>query len=272
MTTRIENMPEDVYHTSTGLGSTAVKTAYDSPKAFGEYIDRPDYMRRKTASLSLGSLVHRMILEPARFEAEYVFADKAFPNYTLKAAKDYLAELAANNPGKTIIKVEEAYELQKIREACDAIPMLKKLLGDGLKTEVSYFAQREYYLGKARFDIENANVEMFGDLKTTSELTMDTVQRTMIKYSYDIQMAHYLDVVNPERAGWPFVFVFVETSPPYKACIVVPSEDFVSYAQKRLAVCKHNIKLYMQGSRDPDFPEIMQIRQPEWAVIKSIGV
>lgn len=260
-------LPEDEYHAADGFGSTTVKVAYDSPKALAEHLERPDFMKPKRAHFEFGSIFHRMVLEPERFEKEYVLTEKAFPNYGLKTAKDYLAGLEQET-GKKAIKAEDAYELLKMHESVMAIPQVKKLLGDGLKTELSYFADKGDYIGKARFDIQNDNVEMFGDLKTIDELTQDKIQKAMLNYSYDIQMAHYLDVVNRD---WPFVFIFAEKKPPYKACLVVPSDDFRSYGFKRLAVCKHNIKRYRQSCRSADFPEVMQIRQPEYAIIKTIG-
>src|SRR5690606_28189420 len=68
------------------------------------------------------------------------------------------------------------------------------------------------------------------DWKTTTDVSPDTLQRTIIDHGYDIQAAFYLRGLRkllPEYEGrFSFNFVFVETSAPYAVRRVVLRESF----------------------------------------------
>ena len=263
---RIEGMNEETYHTSLGYGSSALKAAYASPMAFQHHIKMPEFMKRKSSAFSFGSAFHRMLLEPERFEREYVLAQTPFPNYTLKAAREYLRDLEEQFPGRTIIKAEDAFKLTCMRNSALNVPPIAEIL-TGHKAEVSYFIPRgdlrDSYHAKARFDIENERLGVFADLKTIDSLSERSITSAAISYCYDIQQAHYLDVakaVNPDTRDWEFRFIFVEKNYPFNSVLVVLNFGTERFEQ----AVKHLREALLYSSYEPRFPHMLTITKPDW--------
>lgn len=104
---RYEGVPNDVYHAANGISSTMVKDARVSLMYFhARHIDKT-ISRESTDALSFGSLVHTLVLEPEKFDDEFVIFPGipagAFTNTdTLKA---FIREYNADKPKAEQLKL-----------------------------------------------------------------------------------------------------------------------------------------------------------------------
>jgi hypothetical protein len=264
------NLDNQLYHADCASGSSAMKQAYKSPRAFLEYTTAPAWARKETNPMAFGTAFHAFLLEPEKFKETYVAAEKVFGHYGLKDAKAYFKKFEEDNPGKEILKVEEMWLLNKMRESVMALDGAEKLL-EGMETEVSYFGTVEGLHGKARLDFINPNVGLWGDFKTMATLDYRTLQKTFWESQWALQFAWYKRVVLAATGEiLPQVCVLcVEKSAPFSSCIAVPNDDMAKAGEAMLDIAITNLKKALCGSKETEFPSLISVAPPSWGNVKE---
>lgn len=253
-------IPEEQYHAGPGISQSKLKLFLDAPaKArFGE--------NKQSEALTIGSAVHRIMLEPGRFETEYVVFKH---NGSTKLGK---AERAEAKERKLIGITQATADLalgcaKSLREH----PIARALL-DGLDPAAD-MEQTAYtvcpktgLLLRARFDVTNRRHAFIGDIKTAFDAAPREFGRAAANLRYDLQAAYYsrigaavgLDVEH-------FVFVVVEKEKPYlTACYVVDQDDLsrasdeIDEVLERWAECERT-------DNWPGYPgHLMTLQLPAW--------
>lgn len=174
--------------------------------------------REQTADLAIGYGGHVCILEPERFELEYVVAPK-FDRRTT-AGKAGWAEFEAANRGKALLAADEHARLLAMRAAVLAHPTARELLQSPGANELSLIWPDEStgLLCKGRLDhVGPLGGDMWVvDLKTARSAAERAFQRDAGAYGYFRQLSFYRDGLNalrphPRRCA----LVVVEKEPPY---------------------------------------------------------
>lgn len=201
------------YHSTEPLSKSRLFEMRKSPQWFRYCEDHP---QGKTPSMLLGSVFHTLVLEPHRFEHEYVL----IPNVD-RRTKDgkMLWDTAMSEAEKKEIVPQEVYDTASAMAEAVRNNKIANYLSKG-EVEQSYYTTDamtgiEY---KVRPDVFKMVGErgLIVDFKSTSDASTDAFRRDAIKYGYDLQSAMYTAAVQAER-GIPcdFVFVAVEKDPPY---------------------------------------------------------
>jgi hypothetical protein len=232
----------------------------------------PSFARKTTKALSFGKAFHSFLLEPHNFKKTYVAATQVFGHYGLKDAKAYFKALEAEHPDKEILKAEEMWTLEKMREAVMRLEGIDRLLSDKMEAEVSFFANVEGIEGKARLDFLNDSVELWGDFKSMAEINHRSLQNVFWDYKWPLQFAWYRRVVK-EATGQdlPRVCVLaVEKQAPFTACIAVQNEDMERAGEAMLKIALENAKKCLEEKNyTSEFPTIVTVAPPHWAFVKG---
>jgi exodeoxyribonuclease VIII len=192
---------------------------YQSPYKF---LNTPK-QTESTPAMVFGSLAHCALLTPELLDEEFVISP--FDKYTTNESREWREAQAGS--GKMIVKQEEwdrANDISDTVRSCHEFPMV-------YSTEVAVFSDIGDVSIKGMIDIVPEDGNALYDLKTTANIeSLDELQRTILSRGYHWQAALYLDLWNAATGETrdEFVFIFVETKPPYETAFVRLSSDFIN--------------------------------------------
>ncbi len=184
-----------------------------------------DHPEPPTPQMILGTITHRMILEPDRVGDFVVYGDK--PNEKVRMGKVW-EEFKQEHEGHTIITRTERDAMVQIAVAVRRSPVIAALLKDG-RSEVS-MVWKDTEMGhmcKGRMDYLREE-PMILDLKTTKDARPFQFGNQAYKLGYHIKLSMYQDgyfALNGELA--PVKIIAVENKPPYDCAIYSVSSDIL---------------------------------------------
>jgi hypothetical protein len=240
-------MPAAQYHGTEAVSNTMLSDMADSPAhcfALHHAPDRPE--RKETPAMRNGTLAHCYMLEPHTISERYLVKPAGIDGRT----KEGKAWLQSVPPYLTIVDADQMAIAKAQRAAIMAVPKLAELLSKG-SAEVSVFWNdtESGLVCRARPDWlhpTGTKSVVAVDVKTISELTLETIQRSMATYGYHRQAAHYSNGLT--ACGLKveaFAFAFVSSAYPFlAACIVLDDEtmqqgaDEVAELLEQYATCR----------------------------------
>lgn len=254
------------YHASPRLSRSALVDILRSPAHF---MDRMTNRQEPTEAMVVGDAIHTAVLEPDRFDAEYVYAEK-FDRRT-KAGKQAWAEWQAGHVGKKVVPHSSADTVREIARAVRNHPDLRDILtGRGL-TEPSAAWDTEDGIGlRARPDraIPKGGTHILADLKSAKDASPHGFAKEIAARKLHVQAAFYLDGFSAASGVKcdEFIFVVFEKTRPY-ACAVY-FLDSESIAQGRYEYQKA-LDIYRECMRSGVWPDYAatarSIRIPQYA-------
>lgn len=197
---RLEGVPEDVYHSSKGFGSSKLKSFIKCPQLFKAELDG---LHKTTPAMIIGSAFHMAVLEPERFIEHYAVAPVI--NRRTKEGKAQWEALQSST--KEYLSPDDYAKVIAMRDSCKS--KFEHFLKDG-SPEVSVWRKHESGLTlKARIDW------LIGDLAVDLKSTVDVFDFAYQarKYRYDYQAVHYLWVC--EGIASEMVFLPTASTEPY---------------------------------------------------------
>lgn len=222
----VENTNEE-YHGGPGVSRSALMKLRRTPYHYwyeyvsDEYVP-PEHEEiiNANSALGLGNAIHTMVLEPHKFEEEYI----AFPDVkrTTKEGKALWAQYKAKSieTGRQIINNKAHQLCNKISEAVRNHDDAKILLEGAQYEKSMYWTDPDTgILCKSRPDIMHSTY--IGDLKTTNNASYRAFQQDMVKHGYHIQagmirQAH-IHLFNTLMDN--FFYIVVEKEPPHAVAI-----------------------------------------------------
>lgn len=264
-----------LYHSGPGLSSSSVKKLIQSPL---HYKDSVENREEATTEMIRGTIVHALLLEPEKFNEDFVIVDCA-----RRAGKEYESAVK-DNPTKTIIMRTEYQEAVAIQNAfskqAEENPKLVEYLTG--KKELSFYweDQKTGVTCKCRPDslaVQGCVV----DIKTTRDARLDSFQKSIIDFGYHISAAWYLrgvtEIVSQLGANsqWKipkeFVFIAIESKAPYAVATYKMS---VGSAAIRIAnqLIDEALEKYCESVATESWPgytkETLEIELPNWYLYK----
>tara|TARA_R110000796_G_scaffold31086_2_gene82673 strand:+ start:3982 stop:4731 length:750 start_codon:yes stop_codon:yes gene_type:complete len=219
-------------------------------KLFVSVSSLTSYLKKKwatTSSMTLGTLVHCLILEPEEFSKRYIILDDrdvckeiggARPSST-KKYKDWLSAVAEDNKGKEFVSMKDMAIANKILKKCKDTGIIDEWFTDG-KAEVTVKGVAKGYDdefdGLCIIDYDTDFVSI--DLKTTSK-PLSKFKYDANELGYDIQ-ASITNSLNSKE----FIFVVVQTVEPYDIGIYTCSEFFMNRGREKVNTALNNYKFY----------------------------
>ena len=201
------------YHSANGISSSDFRLLEISPLHF-HFKDR---FKLEGKQFQIGSLVHKMVLEPETLNDEFVKEefDGCRENKNSKKYKEAKAEFLKLHEGKEIVSVND-WEMAE-RMADNITCIAGGLLQNG-SAEESFFVDDPIWKikRKCRPDYYREDLKVVIDIKTTGDSSPYGFKKSIYDYRYHRQAAWYLDTLT--MAGKDvekFIFVVVEKSAPF---------------------------------------------------------
>lgn len=240
--------------------------------------------KERTASLELGWLAHRCILEPEAYAADLDGIAVAPPcDRRTKEGKALWAKFLCDNEGREIYTQKDFDKVAETRRAVEAMrdsvmahPTAREALARGV-SEVSILWDEDGMQCKARLDHIGAVGEagVIVDLKTVQSASRSAVERDLFRYGYQIQGAHYLaglEAVSPQPAGNSrrrFLLICVEKTPPYLCAVYELDNVAITDGEDRRKRALRIWRACQNSGVWPGYPDGCEIvSTPPW--VKSV--
>jgi exodeoxyribonuclease VIII len=260
----VYDLPNNTYHSGPGISKSGLDKIHRCPAWFRHCLDNPP---EQTAAMRLGSAVHTAVLEPEKFDAEFVVAPVV--DKRTKKGKEQWAEFCEASAGKDVLTGQEGETIQRIRDAVFAHPAARACLQVPGQAEKSVFWRDSATdeLCKCRPDWWR-NDGIIVDLKTTRDAAPESFSKSAYQYRYHVQAGYYMDGLELATGERPrgFVFIAVETAPPYLVSVYAADDQMVLFGQVQY---RKDLDLYAQCKAKnmwPGFPEeVLSLHLPPWA-------
>lgn len=189
----------------------------ESPK---HYLHQIEHGSGDTPALQLGRAVHSAVLEPAKFDAEYI----AYPG-KVRRGKEY-DQFLADNEGCTVLTKAELAQTITMRDAVRAHPNAKPYLNVPGVAELSltWTDEQTGYKCKGRLDWVTDTALV--DLKTARNVDSRMFGFAAADHQYITRMAWYADALERvDEKPRKVVLLAVEKTAPYDVVpYVIPTE------------------------------------------------
>lgn len=222
-----ESLPYDAYRCIPAVNYSSLKHLKRSPLAYRYFMDHP---KPATPAMQLGSLTHRMILEPDTVGDFAVWGELEGQNMRRgKVWDQFSAECALS--GKEIITTDEQTSMISMMTAVRRSALAMRYL-DGGRAEVSHVWRDQSFdrACKGRFDkvIEIAGRAHIVDLKTTRDCRPLRFGNEAYRMGYHIQLAMYQQGYRVLTGETPvMVEIVVENKPPYELVVYSINDDLL---------------------------------------------
>lgn len=209
-----------------------------SPLYYRWHKDNP---QPPTPAMILGTITHRMILEPDRIGDFVVWGEKKDQKVRLGKVWDAFKE---EHAGKTIITRKERDSMVGIVVAVRRNPRVSELLKNG-RSELS-MVWKDLELGhrcKGRIDyLREDGRPVIVDMKTTRDSRPFKFGNQAFSLGYHIKLAMYQDgyfALSGELA--PVKLIAVESKPPYETAVYNVPSDVLQQGHEDYARLMHKI-------------------------------
>jgi exodeoxyribonuclease VIII len=277
------NLSNEDYHNDPAISCSGIKNLLDCPtKYWWNSSLNPKKEQLDTRALRIGKLYHNLLLEPEKFEDEFLVLPKG------KLVKSFLKEKSLSEEDiahLTQIREPDILEAQEAVNEIKENPFYNNWF-DGGYPEVSIF-WRDLETGlmcRCRFDY--LNMDFAVDYKTTQDVT--DIKKSVANYSYNLQSAIYLRGLaslivddnlfisgNDEQKKWfksfkenlngnfKFRFLFQEKTAPYISRSITLASDILEPSikafEKGLSIYLDNFNKYGTDKWASGFDKLEEI-------------
>lgn len=259
----IPQMEAAAYHSSAGISKHGLDLIRHAPAL---YVHRKSNPEEQTPAMRWGTLAHTVILEPDKFDDE-VFVLPPCDRRT-KEGKETYAQAMREAAGRTIITMDEAQQLEGMKDAFYADKACRNAVQNIEYVEASLYwiDQVQDVQCRARMDAIRKD-GVIVDYKTTDNASPSAFLRSVMSFRYHVQAAFYLDALKAVTGqDGTFLLVAQEKKPPYLSCVYIVGQDMVEQGRREYM---QDLKTYRRCFDTGDWPGIsaypMELNLPKWA-------
>jgi len=267
-------MPEAEYHARPELSSSGIRMLLPEYKGSPKKFRWEQTHKRTSQAFDLGHAVHTKVLGVGAgivlYPPEHLTPSG---NPSTKAATvEWESEQRA--AGLTVVSPSDATRVDQMAEAVLAHESARPLFEVATMREVSVFADVDGVPCRARFDAlsEPTRNGVYGvDLKTTDDATVNGFTRSVNKYGYPVQQAHYEDVYQAATGQVvdQFWLVAVEKSAPYEVAVLQIEPYWVAIGRAKAARAREIFAHCTATGEWPGYDTAPQtLTAPAYAVIE----
>ena len=178
-----------------------------SPAHYKYAVENPD---EPTPALLFGTAAHMAILEPERFEQEYIVAPKI--DRRTKAGKEEWARLM--DSGKSVLSAEDAETIRAMKNAVMENELAASLIEGEHEVPVLWTDLKTGEVCKCKPDV--IGKDLIVDYKTTNSCEDGHFERSARDYGYQLQAAMYREgLLQTRYKEYGFAFIAQEKKAPY---------------------------------------------------------
>ena len=233
------------------------------------YLQNLMHPKAPTPAMQLGSAIHAAILEPLKFNAEWVVAPKV--DRRTNVGKAAWAKFELENAGKGLMTADDYDTCMGMAQAVYAHPVAEPLLSaEKRETEVPAVWDAEGIPMKGCLDLLTSwdGFSWVCDVKSCRDASEFWFAREAHKLRYHAQAAIYLDGLEaiqpyPRRFAW----IAVESEPPYAVCVYEPAGSVIDAGRALYRRWIERWKECTKAGRWPAYSERLEpLMFPEWAL------
>lgn len=229
----VHDIDNDEYHSSAGISRSGLMEFRRSPYHYQHKYLVDSSPSMPTPAMIMGNLVHTMVLEPHKFDSEFVMRPEM--DRRTNAGKQAFNAFTMTLAGRQSVTCEQVSEADAIQKAVMAQPMCEALLKDCKIEQSIYFTHEATGIQcKVRPDAWNNSIVV--DLKTTQDASYRAFQSSAFKFGYFLQagMIHQ-GLSSIGLSLEKFVFMVVEKETPHAVALYVLDDEAIDYG-----VCRFN--------------------------------
>jgi len=263
------NIDEQQYRALPLMNQSAIKHGMRSMAHMKAYMDGE--IKFTSDALSLGSLVHAVVLEEEYFSDMYAIMPKI--DRRTKAGKQAYEDFLAVNADREICKEEDWETAMKMRESVWSHPAAAPLLKRKGKAEqtITWNDPDSGIDCKGRIDLllegKGRQKPMIVDLKTTQDAGPDFA-KSIAKFGYHMQAAFYQDgMMYGEKRNCGFTIIAVEKTAPYAVGVYLMDKAALEQGRKNYKKVLTSWKNAVHSDSYPAYsssPETLSL--PDWAL------
>jgi hypothetical protein len=260
----IHHLSNADYHALPSVSKSGLDLIRKAPALFKHRRENP---QPQTEAMRIGTLVHKIILEPDDFATEFAVCPKVDRRTAAGKAAWAAFEIEAGN--RDLVDEAEFENLQAISRAVWAHPAAGKALGMLRDVEASIFwtdPETEVEC-RCRPDGILSN-GLIIDVKTTKDARVDEFVKSVANYRYHVQTAYYSDGYQAAIGDKPkgFAFIAVEPEPPHLVGFYVASEAMTLRGRSDYQQDLRTYQRCVEAGTWPGLPdEPIVIDLPKWA-------
>jgi len=251
------DMPNDEYHAGPGVSSSNLKDILRSPAHYRYAPPKP-----ASRAMDIGTAIHTAILEPDRFEAEYMVL--SCDNRTRSEYK----QATKVHPPSRVLTAPEADKITGMQAAVYASDSARQHLTAAGLREVSVFARdpETGVICRVRPDLVTSDLLMI-DVKKCQDARPDEFARSAARFGYELSAALYCDVWY-HATGQPlqaYALLAVEEEPPHGIGLYVLGDDWLERGRR---LYREALQTYARCSEADEWPaypdEPKVLTMPRW--------
>jgi exodeoxyribonuclease VIII len=205
-TISIENVPNDVYHASEGVSTSKLKLWLECPAKYYAQHVAGEIKRKEKKAFDVGSAAHCLILEPEKFNSDFIIQPEE-----IKVRRGKAWDAFKEQAGDKIVLTKSDWEAcHAMRDAVMAHTVGAQLVQNG-KPEVAFFKRDEETNLIIKCKADYIIGDLIVDVKTAVSSEPSEFGRKAKTLGYHIQDAIYRDVIGMRE----FAFLVIEKEEPH---------------------------------------------------------
>jgi len=216
------------------LSPSSGKAFRKSPKHYMEYMFGP---KEEKPAYTLGNLFDVLITNPENLEKETFLYTK--PNLRSNAGKEEWEKIKEEAKGRTLVTQEDLDIANMMIESANSVKTARELIEGRTKGQQKLTWRNKKLnipmTGYVDFESNAWGEDFVVEVKTCGKDRGDPDQfiRDALKFGYDIQVGGYADGYHKSKFRFPnFVFLVVETTPPFNTSVIFCDSKFMELAKK----------------------------------------
>lgn len=202
------------------LSYSSLKEFAKSPRHYLDYLNRK---KETTAAMLFGSMVHCLLLEPAKFNEQFAVMGTIDKRTT--AGKEAYAKFVEESAGKDVVMENDYNDAKALTDNVLSNPSLKQYVDNCHQYEQEFRAEMWGLPVRGFFD--GIAEDYILEVKTTQDATPDALMRDFFNRQYHMQAGLYNLVSNK-----PIKYLVIETKSPYDSYIADATENYIKKGQE----------------------------------------
>lgn len=271
-----EGITRQDYYKLDGINHSSLKYFRDSIKHGAHRLNTPI---RQSSAMALGCAVHTAVLEPHKFDEEYLVGgpinERTNQPYG-RQTKAFQQWKDKQGPDKTVIGFEDVEICDAVKSAVTQHADAQRILnGADLREFALTWTDAETGLScKCLVDF-GARSGYIGDLKTISKpLDYDTLSRALYTYGYHSQFAFYADGARANGIFVDeFIIIFAQTIDENDIAVCRLGEQSLHYGQMNYRKCLDNFAKFKAGESSTGYHSGMfDLDVPYWSMSEFMDI
>jgi exodeoxyribonuclease VIII len=260
----VHDISNEQYHAASGVSRSKLMLLDKSPYHFWyEVYSGQAAYREATPAMNVGSAFHTLLLEPAKFNDEFIISPK-IDRRTTQGKIDYEAFLK-DSQGKIVLSDDQFEKVRDMVSQVSGHEIVTTLLDEAVFEQSIFWTDIETGIQfKARPDIWSS--KMIVDLKTTQDAALFKLQRSALEYGYYLQAGMAFEAC--KAIGKPFdmfVILAVEKEMPHVPAVYMMDDDALQFGIDQFQRYKLQLAECLSKDTWPGYP-VQELAVPAYAV------